>query len=77
MATYLIQTEDYGTLRKAADSIADARKWAQRALGVGPRNVSREVTYLRCDWCGASRSACDCQPPRWKNRDRAKVSDHE
>jgi hypothetical protein len=66
--TYLIQTEEYGTLRKADDCIADARKWAKQALGVGPRNVSREVTYRRCDWCGASRSLCDCQPPRWRNR---------
>ena len=66
--TYLIQTEAYGTVRKEADCIADARKWAKRALGVGPRNVSRELTYRRCEWCGASRSACDCQQPRWRNR---------
>ena len=38
------------------------------ALGIGPRSVSRELTYRRCDWCGSSRSLCDCQPPRWKNR---------
>ena len=68
MATYLIQPPEYGTLRKAEDSIMAARKWAKRALGVGPRSVSRELTYRRCDWCGGSRSLCGCQPPRWRNR---------
>jgi len=68
MATYLVQTAEYGELRKAADSIKDARTWAKRALGVGPRSVSRELSYRRCDWCGSSRSLCDCQPPRWRNR---------
>ena len=68
MPNYLIQTEAYGTLRKTNDCIADARKWAKQALGVGPRSVTRELTYRRCEWCGSSRSLCDCQPPRWRNR---------
>lgn len=66
--TYLIQTVEYGELRKSADSISDARKWAKTALGLGPRDVTREVTYRRCEWCGSSRSLCDCHPPRWRNR---------
>ena len=68
MPTYLIQTTEYGELRKVEDSISAARKWAKSALGVGPRSVTREVTYRRCEWCGSSRSLCDCHPPRWKNR---------
>ncbi len=66
--TYLVETVSYGTLRKEADSIKDARKWAKTALGVGPQCVAREVTYRRCEWCGSSRSMCDCHPPRWRNR---------
>ena len=66
--TYLIHTEQYGTIRKADDSIKAARAWAKRALGVEPHHVSREVTYRRCDWCGGSRSACDCHPPRWRTK---------
>lgn len=64
--TYIIQTAEYGELRKAADSIKEARAWAKRALGVGPRAVTRELTYRRCDWCGSSRSLCECDPPRWR-----------
>ncbi len=68
MATYIVQTAEYGELRKAADSIKDARAWAKSALGVGPQLVCREVSYRRCEWCGSSRSLCDCHPPRWRAR---------
>lgn len=56
--TYLIQTEKYGTLRKADDTIADARRWAKSALGVGPRSVSREINYKRCGDCACAPCCC-------------------
>lgn len=59
--TYLIQTTEYGTLRKAEDSIAAARKWAQRALGVGPRAVSREVTTWDLYWAPEGRKIATVQ----------------
>ena len=62
MATYLVQTAEYGTLRKADDSIKAARAWAKRALGVGPRNVSREQHYRHCDRCSCA--PCDCPKRR-------------
>lgn len=73
MPTYLVETPEYGTIRKTADNIADARRWAKSAFGLGPRAVTRELTYRRCEWCGSSKSLCDCDPPRWKVRARTGV----
>lgn len=61
--TYLIQTLEYGTLRKEADCIRDARQWAKRAFGVGPQSVSREMHFRYCDRCACA--PCNC-PKRQK-----------
>ena len=56
--TYLVHAEKFGVLRKAADSIAEARAWAKTALGVGPRAVSREIAYRICGACDSKPCAC-------------------
>lgn len=41
--TYAIRHPEYGVLLKLDASIADARRWAKRALGLPPSAVSRHM----------------------------------
>lgn len=46
--TYLVQTQKFGTLRKAADSIAEARTWARTAFPGERCPVQREGHKAGC-----------------------------
>lgn len=60
MALYNVETK-FGKLLVDRDSIADARKWAKEAHGVGPRCVTKHQEYVRCDDCSAA--PCCCKKP--------------
>lgn len=44
--TYAVHTDEFGTLLKVADSIADARRWAKQFAGA---TVSRFRGQPQCD----------------------------
>lgn len=56
--TYIVTTRTFGELRKAADTIDEARTWARRAFDQGEVLGVRREVCRRCDDCAEKRAPC-------------------
>lgn len=55
---YSVQTEKFGEVLRLDDDIKAARRWAWKALKVGPRNVRRVSSQPLCERCGSRPCCC-------------------
>jgi hypothetical protein len=62
--TYEVDVEGFGVILKQADSIEEARSWANHAFPRRSRTVKRHREYKLCERCDSRPCCCETRTER-------------